>query len=88
MMIMMIMMIMSYMASTLPDDQADYDDNHAHYDHDIHSENQNIGGAIFSAQKNWREKCVNCNNKILQSMYVNHEHSINFVIRLHISLNS
>ena len=29
----------------------------------IHSKSEKIGGVYFSAQKNWRKKCVNGNDK-------------------------
>ena len=39
----------------------------------IHSKSEQIGGVYFSGQKNWREKCVNGDEKYLRQEYVNHE---------------
>ena len=39
---------------------------------------------LFSRPKNWRRKYVNCNDKILQQMRVNHGHLTNFVIKLNL----
>ena len=39
----------------------------------IHSKIEKIGGVYSSAQKDWRKKCVNGDDKKLRQEYVNHE---------------
>ena len=44
-----------------------------------HPKSEKIGGDYLSAQKNWRKKCVNLDDKILRQKCVNHQNFMNFV---------
>ena len=39
----------------------------------IHPKSEKIGGYYFSAQTNWRKKCIQRNDKILRKKSVNHK---------------
>ena len=43
----------------------------------IHPKSGKNGGDYLSAQKNWRKKCVNINDKILRQKGINHKHVMN-----------
>ena len=47
----------------------------------MHSKSEQIGGVYFSAQKNWRKKCVNGDEKCSRQIYENHENESNFVVK-------
>ena len=43
----------------------------------IHPKSEKIGGVYLSAQKNWRKKCVNLDDKILRQKGINHKNVMN-----------
>ena len=45
----------------------------------IHPKSGKIGGDYLAAQKNWRKKCVNLDDKILRQKGVNRQNVMNFV---------
>ena len=47
----------------------------------IHPKSGKIGGDYFSAQKNWRKRCVNEGGNISQKKCVNHKNVMNFVTK-------
>ena len=47
----------------------------------IYPKSGKIGGDYLAAQKNWRKKCVNLDDKILRQKCVNHPNVMNFVTK-------
>ena len=47
----------------------------------IHPKSGKNGGDYLSAQKNWRKKCINLDDKILRQKCVNHQNVMNFVAK-------
>ena len=43
----------------------------------IHPKSRKNGGDYLSAQKNWRKKCVNLDDKILRQKGINHKNVMN-----------